>query len=342
MLTLQDAAGVLRHFRLPEPAAVSVLPGGLSHEMHLVTAGDGTAYTVKRLVAHTHRPDFPAELARAWAIERRMQAAAVPMPRPVADPLTGRGHAHIVGLGMFRVHEYVPGQPLGPDAARHPDVVERAGRLLATVHGAAAAAGPQCPDLAGFAWREVAGQLLAVDGERGAAVARVLPDVEALTRELTSARLVARPTLGTHRDVDPKNVVRRPGGGLVLVDWDVAADADPHHELTTAALDWGGAVDRRFDPSLGDRFLAGYRSRGGPAHPVGDGVSIWLLQYLRWFEYGIRQLARSTHSASGEAVSPSAGRLPGAVAGEVVDWGCRWAGPTRADLPALRAWVDDA
>ncbi|HET7477013.1 MAG TPA: aminoglycoside phosphotransferase family protein [Dermatophilaceae bacterium] len=338
-LTLHDVSVVLRRYGLPSAAALRALPGGLSHETYHVRVGDPRshrthpAYVVKRLVAGVNRPGFLAELDRAWSIERRMWAAGVRMPRPVPDPRTGAGYVRVAGLGTFRLHEFLDGRS-ATGAATDPEVVTEAGALLASVHAAAQTGPPQACDLAGFGITEACRQLVAAERGRKPQLEAAIPAAEELTRSLAAERLVLRPTLTTHRDVDPKNVLLRRDGGLVLVDWDVAALADPHHELTSATLDWAGAVDRRFDATLGERFLAGYRGDGGPAGVVADGVAIWLLQYLRWFEFGLRQRAKA---AGGTGVGPAT--LPAAAASRIVDWGCRWAPQTAEDLAAIRTWV---
>jgi hypothetical protein len=72
-------------------------------------------------------------------------------------------------------------------------------------------------------------------------------------REL--ARRVGEPppkllVVDSHRDLDPKNALRRADGTLVALDWDAAGAVAAVHEAVAVAVDWAGAEPERFREAL--------------------------------------------------------------------------------------------
>jgi hypothetical protein len=254
-------AEVVERFGLGRLTAEPVpVPGGLSNDLWQVITEDG-AYAVKRMLLNADRPDFVANVEAAYEIERRALHAGVAMPEPVPDPLTGRALSR-VREGLFRVHRWAAGEPgVGPatDAAE----------LLATIHAAGRPRwGPPEPPWDGTRWgAEIAGLARRV----AAAPDRVL-------------------VVDSHRDLDPKNTLRRPDGVLLALDWDAAGPAGAVQEAAAVAVDWSDGDQGAFAAAL----LA-YERRGGTPVPREPWVfGGWVAAQGGWLDH------QSTHGGDAE------------------------------------------
>jgi hypothetical protein len=205
---------VVEHFRLGRSLAPAVrVPGGLSNELWRVVTESGR-YAVKRMVASVDRPDFVANIEASSQIERRACAGGVPMPRPIAEPVSGGALAR-VGESLVRVHEWV--DPTPGDIS----VLEVMG-LLGRIH---AVGGPRLDERRSGVWESHRwGQEITVLAARVAA--------------RTPARLLA---VDSHRDLDRKNVLRSEHDVLAL-DWDAAGPVPMVQEVVAVALDWGAPI----------------------------------------------------------------------------------------------------
>jgi hypothetical protein len=216
---LEDVA---TRFALGRPAGRPVpVTGGLSNELwRLVTERD--TYAVKRMVTNAHRPDFAANIEASFAVERRARAAGVAMPEPVPDPATGRALARVGGF-LVRVHRWAEGTAAAGSPAD-------GAALLATIHAAGRArrAGPPGPAWTGDRW--------------GAALS-------ALARQVARApgRVLV---VDSHRDLDPKNTLRRADGVLLALDWDAAGPVCAVQEAVAVALDFAGGEPGAFRAAL--------------------------------------------------------------------------------------------
>jgi Ser/Thr protein kinase RdoA (MazF antagonist) len=244
---------VVEHFRLGRSLAPAVrVPGGLSNELWRVVTESGR-YAVKRMVASVDRPDFVANIEASSQIERRACAGGVPMPRPIAEPVSGGALAR-VGESLVRVHEWV--DPTPGDIS----VLEVMG-LLGRIH---AVGGPRLDERRSGVWESHRwGQEITVLAARVAA--------------RTPARLLA---VDSHRDLDRKNVLRSEHDVLAL-DWDAAGPVPMVQEVVAVALDWGGT-----DPVAFRAAVDAYRSAPGielPAEPWVFGA--WVAGQGEWLDY---------------------------------------------------------
>lgn len=267
-----DLDGVCAGFALGTVVDVAEVTGGLSNDMwHLWT--DRGQYAIKAMVVNAGRPDFVTSLEGAFAVERRAWAAGVPMPEPIAVPRTGRCLLE-VDSRLVRAHSWVEAR--APDPAVHRVQV---GTLLARVHAAS-----QTNDLAlddepwtVSQWRGLAGQAQAAP-----AVARQIHDgaqVLAALEALTCDGPGAAPTVNSHRDLDPKNVLAAPSG-LLAVDWDAAGPVAAAREAVQVALDWST------EPAGFADVIAAYRDSSPHAVPAEPWVfGGWVSACAGWLAY---------------------------------------------------------
>ena len=209
-------------FALGRPTApAEPVTGGLSNELWRLVTERG-AYAVKRMVTNAHRPEFTANVEAAYAVERRAWAAGVAMPEPVPEPATGRALALIDG-SLVRVHRWVEGTAgAGSPAA--------GAELLASIHAAGHARRAAPPEPA---W----------DGDRWGT------ELGALARRVARApeRVLV---VDSHRDLDPKNTLRRADGVLLALDWDAGGPVCAAQEAVAVALDFSGGEPGAFRAAL--------------------------------------------------------------------------------------------
>lgn len=200
----------------------------------------------------------------------------------------------------YQVHEWVDGDVLNdvsPKGAPVPDgVAGLTGRLLARIAEVPLDALPALPD----GWpadgdsAAFAGRLLTVTRavhaeyrERHAALWAALGIPDDPFEVLDLGVLAERPSVLVHSDVHRKNVILRPGGGLTILDWELALVGDPVYELAvhlhktdytpqddaevrrawTGAWDEQGGVPERWEVDL-DRYLAHERVKSAVVDSV--------------------------------------------------------------------------
>jgi hypothetical protein len=254
-------------------AAPEPVTGGLSNDLWRVRTESGE-YGVKRMVTNATRPDFTANVESAFLIEQRAWIAGVPMPEPVPDPATGRALARIEGAPV-RVHRWVEGTPVESAAARGAPGGGTPGRGAAAGGlpvGSAAADGAALLAVihaAGRSWRGAPPEPV-WDGRRWG------PEVGELGRRVAQApRQVL--VVDSHRDLDPKNTLRRSDGVLVALDWDAAGPVSAVREAVAVALDFGGTGAAAFGAAL-------HAYRGGvPAEPWVFGG--WVAAQGGWLDH---------------------------------------------------------
>jgi hypothetical protein len=213
---------VATRFGLGELAGPPVpVEGGLSNELWRVTTGRG-AYAVKRMVTNAGRPGFVGNVEAAYEIEKRAWAAGVAMPEPVPDPATGRALALVAG-SLIRVHRWIDGTAAaGPPA--------EATALLSTIHDAGQ---PRRGGVPEPPW----------NGDRWG------PEIGGLARRVAGAPGRVR-VVDSHRDLDPKNTLRRTDGVLLALDWDAAGPVCAVQEAVAVALDFSGGEAGAFGAAL--------------------------------------------------------------------------------------------
>ena len=217
-------------------------------------------------------PPPAAAVERELLLARRAAEAGVRSPAAVPDR-EGRWVSPGPGRTWLRLHAWVDLRPL--DAAS-PAVPPALGELLARLHRCAPAATTEADGSPPSGWYE----RVPPARERAAAVAAAAtagvpwagPLAERLAHvpELLAglAPAAADGLVLCHRDLQPKNVLAGPDGGLVVVDWEDAGPAVPARELLRALFDWfvdGPAADL----DAVREVVSAYVRAGGPGRVTG-------------------------------------------------------------------------
>jgi Ser/Thr protein kinase RdoA (MazF antagonist) len=120
--------------------------------------------------------------------------------------------------------------------------------------------------------------------------------------EAATEDLRAEPTVVSHRDVVPENILWGPKASW-LIDWEAAAWTNRMVELVSVAIDWSGYIEGRTDQRIFAAVLEGYRAiapfdaaQALRAVPVSSG------SWLRWLAYNITRAAGEASSDDDRAV----------------------------------------
>jgi len=195
----------------------------------------------------------PAEEAeRDAAYQDVVRRHGIPMPA-VVRTIDRTVLGDVDGIAV-RAYEWV--DVLVPERRLDPRTV---GRLLAAVHAVTVPTDepvdPWYVDPVGAAgWADLVSRLRAAEApfaERLAALVPAVLEVEAL---MTGPRRVQV----CHRDLWADNVLRTPGGGLAVLDWENSGAADPSGELGVAAFEFGCG-----EPERMRALYAAYVEAGG-------------------------------------------------------------------------------
>lgn len=277
---MRSAEWLADRYALPRPAVLTgPVDSGLQGQVWRLTCG-GRAYAVKETLA----PLDAAQVAAAYALQRRAEVAGVHAPRQL---LTGDGEpAAYVDGETLRVFDWVTLAP----ADRRLDPVAL-GHCLAALHRAGGAT--DAPVDSWFVepvgvdhWRE----LLAEATLAGAPFAA---DLLALQDELAASEAAMQPprdTLVCHRDLWADNV-RADDTGLTVIDWDNCGPASAAGELTMVLAEFGTTTERA------RALYTAYREAGGPARLTGVGdfsMTFAVLHHL------VELAARQWLAASGD------------------------------------------
>ena len=175
------------------------------------------------------------------------------MPEPVPDPATGRALARVSG-SLWRVHRWVDGQPATGTAVE-------AASLLARIHAVGPVTSGPAPG-AGWVADRWGADLVALTERVGGVPDRV-------------------PLVDSHRDLDPKNTIRRADGVLAAVDWDAAGPVAVPMEVVALALDWSGG-----DPPAFAAAVRAYARRSGTTVPDRPWVFAgWVAAQGGWLDH---------------------------------------------------------
>jgi Ser/Thr protein kinase RdoA (MazF antagonist) len=215
---------------------------------------------------------------RALTFELAAHRAGAPLPRP---HLTRDGHACVRVLidsrdVYARVSDWVDGAAFAWNTVNQA-ISARVGALLARVHATPLAADMQevpgdfVPAAALAEWRELAaragerGLLWAGVLERQLSVIASLADFVATCGESGAQTRVVL----SQRDYHPPNVIQRPDGSLLLVDWDAAGLAVASADIAHYAYVWATHESGEVDRDALRAFVRGYRDAGGVFTPQG-------------------------------------------------------------------------
>ena len=250
MLHPQQAAEVARQFDLGGGAVLTgpVAAGRLGDIWRLTT--DRGDFAVK----DARYPIDPDEVAADAAYQDHVRGHGVPMPAVVRAP-GGNALVHL-GSGPVRVYDWV--DVSAPDRRLDPGAV---GALVAEIHRVTVPAGfPVDPwyvtPVGEPAWRELVTRLRAARAPFADRLEAVLPDVLAAEALLVETE----PVQVCHRDLWADNILRTPGDGLMVMDWENSGPADPAGELGVVLFEFG-----RGDPVRMCELFASYVAAGGPA-----------------------------------------------------------------------------
>lgn len=238
-------------------SAAYVTRGAMGEIYRLDT--DRGAWAVKRLFPW----DEPWERPFDVEVQLRASAAGIPLPRPCQ---TSDGRAAVrVEDRFMRAYEWVDvREPLPAPVA--PDVAERVGFLLGTLHRLAITATGPVDSWYTAAPSPVQWDALLARGQHVGA-----PWVDALAEQRSAllamgdfiAERDAGPAITCHRDFDVTNVLPHADGDLVVLDWESSGPLHPDGEVAYVLLCWT-SVDGRIDPAAAHALLWTYRGAGAP------------------------------------------------------------------------------
>lgn len=226
---------------------------------------------------------FTRDLGNALRTGTAVEAAAlatgqIPMPVPVAaapnrpgNESSHRPDTWLTELDLpngrrwARCHHWVDGVPASRVGATR-EIARAVGRSLGILHSLRMPGGDTA-QLEGVdldRWRRTVAAAAGAGIAWAPGLAALTPLVEEQAAWIIELRTLRRPMRMSHRDVDPKNAVRRADGSVALTDWDYAGPLLAEVELVVAAVSFaGGLLDA--DERLVREFVTAYRSVGGDA-----------------------------------------------------------------------------
>ena len=288
--------------------------GGLTNRLWRLTTTRG-AFAVKQMNRDVHRAGYVDWFDRAFTLEQAAFAALVPMPRPVPVAATGRCLGELPnGDGRpitVRVHEWVEGLRLDNSTPYSGQVAERVGSILARIHAlgmSSEQAASETLHVFGVEhWRTLAERVDRARADWAEEFRGLLPVIGELEAYVVAAHSDLTGLLLSHRDSDPKNFMRAPGGELLLVDWDAAGPVNPRHDLANEALAWAGVHRGEPDPAVARAFVDAYRRDGGVSEAFRPtDLAELVVVRLFWFEFNV-------YRALGERVRDESDRALGAA-----------------------------
>jgi aminoglycoside phosphotransferase (APT) family kinase protein len=189
----------------------------------IAEGGESSVYRVRPgLVLRRFEPQARERASVEWAVLRHLCAAGYPVPRPLGLVALEAG---AIGLQMEEIEGPTAATALGAaDPAGRPVLVAEWGRLLRQLHGV---------DLASIVWPEGTGLLGTMASFRAwlapAAAAVLAPAFEWLLGRLATVQPLGPVLL--HNDWHGQNIMLRPSGALVVIDWSAAGLGDPRVDL---------------------------------------------------------------------------------------------------------------
>jgi Ser/Thr protein kinase RdoA (MazF antagonist) len=292
--------------------------GGYLNRVWRLDTVDG-GYAVKLLNPRYHDPVLRRQYLASIELERAALDAGLPVPCPVQA--AGGGWLADLAIGAVRAHRWVDGRALrdrdvGPGQAR------QAAGALARVHALGlrrdVPAGDVLRAWSPEHWREPARAL--------PELVPLLPAMERAGEAVVAGRALFRHPVLSHGDVSAKNLLERPDGTVVLIDWDAAQPAEPCLEVAATALSMSGYTHGEPRPDVLRAFLDGYRGGGGRFvggdRRILSGLLDGLLGWV-WLNY------RRAVAATGLAERRDGGRIAALGVREVL-----------RTLDALDAWAE--
>lgn len=228
------------------------------------------------------------QAVRAHRLETGALAAGIGIPRPVEPPSPAVGHwYHPGGQDLVRVTEWVEGHDLrGPGMGSAADLADAARWVGATLGrvallgSGAVGADPVSPDSVSprpaddgrsalhpmADWRTWVAEAEAGDGPVARPARSLLPVIEEATVLIERAERDRPPVVPVHGDTSRANVLRTPGG-YVLIDWDSAGAEVPWWETVGVAFrfatDFNGPTAEA-DARVVRPLIESYLEQGAP------------------------------------------------------------------------------
>jgi hypothetical protein len=315
---------VAKAFDLGEAAGPMIeIPGSTAHRTWRLDTF-GATYFVK----HYDRPwdmptwsDWIRYIQGSWEIERAAYEAGL----PVAEPVLAKGAAWPwldldIGerLATVRVHKWVAGTMRTDPASVA--VATQLGDLLGRVHRL-------LPELTEWRrapawpedWRAAAQVGDRVPRPWDRTFNDALPRLEEASELCRVAAAEKVRLVRTHRDLHSHNVIERPDGSVVVVDWDAASTQRADWELVETALELAGYISGRPDRNVVDAVVSSYHQAGGTARRITATSFAGLLMCSQnWLRYNVRRVASRQPKApatggDGDAVEREAVRSLAAV-----------------------------
>nr|WP_231127336.1 aminoglycoside phosphotransferase family protein [Motilibacter aurantiacus] len=222
-------------------------------------AVESSRYALKESIG---APPSPATVAAQVRLMRDAAAAGVHVTASHADR-QGRHVLPGVDGTWLRLYDWLDLQPVVPSA----ESAQRLGALLARLHSSAPPADAEPDGGRPASWYDLApspsswAPFAEADAPWAAALRRRLPELPALCAVATPAD--PRRCLLCHRDLHPENVLRKPSGGLAVIDWDDVGPAEPGREVAQMLFDWlcdGSTIDL----AAARELYVAYVGEGGP------------------------------------------------------------------------------
>lgn len=310
------AAQVTKAFDLGEVAGPLIEVNGSEARRTWRLDTFGGVYFVKQYDRPWDMPtwsEWIRTIQGSWEIERAAFAAALPVATPILAPGAAWPWLDLeVGerLVTVRVHQWVPGIARTDPAS--PPVADQLGAFLGRVHRLLPSLDewrrrPSWPD----DWPRIAPHGDGSEGTWRQSFRNAIPLLEEASARCAAAAAEPFPLVRTHRDLHSHNVIQRPDGQVMVIDWDAASTQRSDWELVEAALEMAGYLSGSPSRQVVDRFVTAYRQAGGPVTPVTASSFAGLLMCsMNWLQFNFRRLTgRPAESASGDPTAEAEVRI---------------------------------
>ncbi|MFA6947895.1 MAG: aminoglycoside phosphotransferase family protein [Eubacteriales bacterium] len=300
---------LFRSLGLGAASSVTPLSGGHLHRVFKISAESGE-YAVKRLNPEVmSRPGAKENFIRSEDI-----ASSASALMKASAALRFGGNALIERGGIYYlIYDFLNGENMGGCSVSEAECAA-AGEYLARLHNS------QLPSIAASEQGQPETVDFAVYERRASAhgcteLAAVLAENSGVTNEcvrryVSSASVECSRMVISHRDFDPKNVMRT-SAGFAAIDWEAAGPIDAARELCGCAISWaqsGGGDGNIFDMAKYRAFIGGYlrcdkRMRGGELFCSDTGLRAALDSFcslIEWLEYNVKRALGEISAGSDE------------------------------------------
>jgi Phosphotransferase enzyme family len=275
-------------FALGDPITSTVAARGQTNPHGVVRL-----YTTRGCYAVKCYDHAPSQVA--MTIESAAFTAGFPMAEPVFT-VDGKSMASTMSAGKqmwVRVYRWVDGLPYEWGIV-DPDLATQMGRLLAAMHALPVPQEILREDTwipIGFAgWEELAQKADTKELTWAPLLKEKIHALVELENFVQVGTTKDEPSVPSQRDLHPPNVIRRPDGSHVIVDWDAAGPVIAREEVAMFALVWSTGENLPPDLSVVRAFIHGYRDAGG--HYTSRGILDLVHREhsrLAWTLYNIRR-----------------------------------------------------